>query len=194
MSDVGRKSEQTRERILAAARNAFARKGFSGVTIRDITEPADVTRANFYYYYADKTQLFIELGTATYLEVLAVVESFGDIGTPATRSDVGGWVEKYFEYLDRNGAFVIRSSEDAPTDRRFRSATARSHRRTAEALGDRIAKLAVTTPETDSHALGLVVMSMLERTWLLLQGDVGSKPSSGSAKAALCEVILKLLS
>src|SRR3978361_1391753 len=86
VSDGGRKSEQTRERILAAARNAFARKGFSGVTIKDITEPADVTRANFYYYYADKTQLFIELGTATYLEVLAVVESFGDIATPATRT------------------------------------------------------------------------------------------------------------
>jgi AcrR family transcriptional regulator len=194
VSDVGRKSDLTRERILAAARNAFARKGFSGVTIKDITEPADVTRANFYYYYTDKTQLFIELGTATYLEVLAVVESFGEISSPATRADVEGWVEKYLRYLDRNGAFVIRSSEDAPTDRRFRAATARSHRRTAEALGDRIAKLAVTTPETNSQAMGLVVMSMLERTWLLLQGDVGSKPSQESAKAALCEVILKLLS
>ncbi len=194
MSDVGRKSDLTRERILAAARNAFARKGFSGVTIKDITEPADVTRANFYYYYTDKTQVFIELGTATYLEVLAVVESFGEISSPATRADVEDWVEEYLRYLDRNGAFVIRSSEDAPTDRRFRAATARSHRRTAEALGYRIAKLAVTTPETNSHAMGLVVMSMLERTWLLLQGDVGSKPSQESAKAALCEVILKLLS
>ena len=111
-----------RESILDAARTAFARKGFSGVTIRDITDLAPVTRANFYYYFSDKTELFIELGTDTYREALAVVEGFMEQGSPPNREDIEAWVARYFSYLDRNGAFVIRSAEDMPPDRKFRAA------------------------------------------------------------------------
>jgi AcrR family transcriptional regulator len=184
-----RKSDQTRDRILTAARNAFARKGFSGTTIADITGPANVTRANFYYYFSDKQQLFIELGTATYLEVLGVVESFSDLTSPANRADISAWLDRYFEYLDRNGAFVIRSSEDGPADRRFRATAARSHRRTAQALGERIAKIAADPPDVDPHAMGLAIMTMLEHTWLLTRGSGGLTETA--AKDALCEMIYR---
>ena len=166
---VIRKSDRTRESILDAARTAFARKGFSGVTIRDITELATVTRANFYYYFADKTELFIELGTDTYREAVAVVEGFMEQGSPPDRGNIEAWVAGYFDYLDRNGAFVIRSTADMPPDRKFRAAVTRSHRRTAAALGEGIAKLAPTPPDLDPVATGLVVMGMLERSWLMVQ-------------------------
>jgi AcrR family transcriptional regulator len=164
-----RKSDRTRESILDAARTAFARKGFSGVTIKDITDLAPVARANFYYYFSDKTELFIELGTDTYREALAVVEGFMEQGSPPNRENIEAWVASYFDYLDRNGAFVIRSTEDMPTDRKFRVAVARSHRRTAAALGEGIAKLAPMPPHVDPVAAGLVVMAMLERSWLMVR-------------------------
>jgi len=163
------KSDRTRESILDAARTAFARKGFSGVTIRDITDLAPVTRANFYYYFSDKTELFIELGTDTYRQALAVVEDFMEQGSPPDRADIEAWVARYFRYLDRNGAFVIRSAEDMPPDRKFRAAVTRSHRRTAAALGEGIAKIAPTPPDLDPVATGLVVMAMLERSWLMVR-------------------------
>jgi AcrR family transcriptional regulator len=162
------KSDRTRESILDAARTAFARKGFSGVTIRDITDLAPVTRANFYYYFSDKTELFIELGTDTYRQALAVVEGFLEQGSPPNRADIESWVDSYFSYLDRNGAFVIRSVEDMPPDRKFRAAVSQSHRRTAAALGEGIAKVAPTPPDLDPVAMGLVVMAMLERSWLMV--------------------------
>ncbi|MDX6295908.1 MAG: hypothetical protein QOH50_5131 [Kribbellaceae bacterium] len=162
------KSDRTRESILDAARTAFARKGFSGVTIRDITDLAPVTRANFYYYFSDKTELFIELGTDTYRQALAAVDGFMDLKNPPNREDIEAWVASYFCYLDRNGAFVIRSAEDMPPDRKFRAAVTRSHRRTAAALGEGIAKLAPTPPDLDLVATGLVVMAMLERSWLMV--------------------------
>jgi AcrR family transcriptional regulator len=164
-----RKSDRTRESILDAARIAFARKGFSGVTIKDITDLAPVTRANFYYYFSDKTALFIELGTDTYRQALAVVEDFTEQPSPPRREDIEAWVTGYFSYLDRNGAFVIRSTEDMPLDRKFRAAVTRSHRRTAAALGAGIAKIAPTPPDLDPAATGLVVMAMLERSWLMVQ-------------------------
>jgi AcrR family transcriptional regulator len=163
------KSDRTRELILDAARTAFARKGFSGVTIRDITDLAPITRANFYYYFSDKTELFIELGTDTYREALAVVEGFLEQGSPPDREGIEAWVASYFDYLDRNGAYVIRSTEDMPPDRKFRAAVTRSHRRTATALGEGIAKIAPTPPDLDPVATGLVVMAMLERSWLMVR-------------------------
>jgi AcrR family transcriptional regulator len=188
-----RKSDRTRLGILDAARVAFARKGFSGVTIRDITDLAGVTRANFYYYFSDKTELFVELGTATYREAMQVVETLADLGDPPSRRDVEDWVSRYFVYLDRNGAFVIRSEEDMPRDPAFRSAVARSHRRTAQALGQRIAKIASTPPTADAAAAGLAVMAMLERSWLMVQHNEVSAVTRGDVLAAAAELIWRAL-
>jgi AcrR family transcriptional regulator len=188
-----RKSDRTRESILDAARIAFARKGFSGVTIRDITDLSRINRASFYYYFPDKTELFVELGTATYREAMQVVESFGELGHPPNQSAVQGWVNSYFSYLDRNGAFVIRSADDAPQDPKFRAAATRAHARTAAALGQRIAKLAVRPPEAEAVALGLSVMAMVDRTWLMVQHNEIPSASRDGVVLALSEMIARLL-
>jgi AcrR family transcriptional regulator len=187
------KSDRTRESILDAARTAFARKGFSGVTIKDITDLALVTRANFYYYFTDKTELFIELGTDTYREALAVVEGFVVQGSPPNRSDIEAWVAGYFAYLDRNGAFVIRSTEDMPPDRKFRAAVTRSHRRTAAALGEGIAKLAPTPPDLDPVATGLVVMAMLERSWLMVRHNEIASTTRQAVLMAATEMLWRMV-
>ena len=182
---AARKSDRTRESILDAARIAFARKGFSGVTIRDITDLAAVNRAGFYYYFSDKTELFVELGTETYRQALEVADAFGELGARPSRDELEAWVERYFAYLDRNGAFVIRSADDMPTDRKFRAAVARSHRRTAAALGEGIAKVAAIPPDVDAAASGLVVMAMLERSWLMVShNEIPSIPRAAVLVAA----------
>jgi AcrR family transcriptional regulator len=187
------KSDRTRESILDAARTAFARKGFSGVTIRDITDLAPVTRANFYYYFSDKTELFIELGTDTYRQALAVVEGFMEQGNPPNRADIEAWVASYFSYLDRNGAFVIRSTEDMPPDRKFRAAVTRSHRRTAAALGEGIAKIAPTPPDLDPVATGLVVMAMLERSWLIIRHNEIPSTTRQAVLTAATEMLWRMV-
>ncbi|GAC1398253.1 MAG: hypothetical protein NVS4B6_07250 [Mycobacterium sp.] len=188
-----RKSDRTRLAIIDAARLAFARKGFSGVTIRDITDLAEVTRANFYYYFPDKTQLFVDLGTSTYRDAMQVVETFSELGDPPSRRRIEEWVDRYFAYLDRNGAFVIRSEDDMPPDRRFRASVARSHRRTAAALGERIAKIAATTPAVDPAAMGLAVMAMLERCWVMVRHHEMSTIPRGTVVEAATEMIWRAL-
>jgi AcrR family transcriptional regulator len=188
-----RKSDRTREAILDAARIAFARKGFTGVTTRDITDLAQVTRANFYYYFRDKTELFVELGTATYREALQVVESFSELDVGPSQPAIHDWVVGYFAYLDRNGAFVIRSTEDSPRDPDFRGAVARSYRRTATALGDRIGKIAATPPRVDSFAVGSAVMAMLERSWLMAQHNEIPELPRDAVIEALTELIIRMV-
>lgn len=183
---IPRKSDRSRQSILDAARIAFARRGFSGTTVSDITDLADVNRVGFYYYFTGKTQLFVELGTETYRQVLEVAEAFGEIAIPPSRVELEAWVESYFAYLDRNGAFVNRSTEDMPTDDGFRAAVARSRRRAATVLGERIVKMAPSDVDVDPAATGLVVMAMLDQSWqMAADGDTATISRSAVSAAAM---------
>ena len=80
-----------------------------------------------------------------------------------------------------------------PPDRRFRASVARSHRRTAAALGERIAKIAVTTPAVDPAAMGLAVMAMLERCWSMVRHHEMSSIPRGAVLEAATEMIWRAL-
>ena len=53
--------EKSRERILAAALEVFAEKGFDAASISDVTERAGVSRGLVTYYFANKHRLAEEL-------------------------------------------------------------------------------------------------------------------------------------
>ncbi len=53
--------EQTRERLLSAARTVFARSGFGGASIDVIAERAGYSRGAFYSNFASKEAIFLEL-------------------------------------------------------------------------------------------------------------------------------------
>jgi len=185
------KSAVTRRAILEAARAAFARKGYSGTSVKDIAAGLHVTRANLYYYFRDKQQLFIELGTETYRESLIVIEAFDKLdGSPAI-TDVLQWVRGYFDYLERNGAFVARSIGDLPDDTEFAATVSRLHKRAARTLGEYI--VARSSADLSSPvSLGMTVMAMLERSWLL----VNTADVPISAEAAIrsnAEILTQLM-
>jgi AcrR family transcriptional regulator len=56
-----RRVKATRMKLLNAARDMFAEKGFDSTTIDDITERADVGKGTFYYHFTDKQDLIGEL-------------------------------------------------------------------------------------------------------------------------------------
>src|SRR5205085_319722 len=53
-------SDTTRERILDAAGEIFAERGFDAATIREICKRADANIAAVNYYYRDKECLYLE--------------------------------------------------------------------------------------------------------------------------------------
>lgn len=61
MARTGRRPgrQDTREAILAAARTAFAEKGFDGASIRHIAGEAGVDPALVHHYFGTKDQLFV---------------------------------------------------------------------------------------------------------------------------------------
>ncbi|MHB1424961.1 MAG: CerR family C-terminal domain-containing protein [Gemmataceae bacterium] len=53
-------TDNPRERLLEAAGEIFAEKGFKGATVREISERAGVNLAAVNYYFRDKERLYIE--------------------------------------------------------------------------------------------------------------------------------------
>lgn len=60
MNEISNKSS-TRQRILYAAGELFASKGFTNTTIRDICEKAEANVAAVNYHFGDKENLYLEL-------------------------------------------------------------------------------------------------------------------------------------
>ena len=58
-----RRSEETRARLLAAAREVFAAKGYEGAAVSDIASAAGFTKGAFYSSFPSKEALFLEVVT-----------------------------------------------------------------------------------------------------------------------------------
>ena len=61
-------SQETRERILEAAVNVFASKGYHDTKVDDIVTESNTSKGSFYFYFPSKQDIF-----------LALVDSFADL-------------------------------------------------------------------------------------------------------------------
>jgi len=59
--NLTKEARTTRKRLLEAAEEMFAQKGFDGTTIRDITTKANRGLASINYFFGDKRELYEEL-------------------------------------------------------------------------------------------------------------------------------------
>jgi AcrR family transcriptional regulator len=56
-----RKKEETRQKLLEAARSLFHTKGYNATTVEEITERTDVAKGTFFNYFPSKEALLSEL-------------------------------------------------------------------------------------------------------------------------------------
>lgn len=73
MSSLAAKSERTRRELIAAARSAFAERGYDSVSLRDITESLGLTKGAMYHHFSSKDELFREAVLQAEREVFATV-------------------------------------------------------------------------------------------------------------------------
>jgi len=74
MKRVGKKSEETKRKILNAALELFREKGFEQTTMRDIAEKAGMSLGAAYYYFNSKEKLVL----AYYQSALNEIQDFVD--------------------------------------------------------------------------------------------------------------------
>ena len=70
-----------RGRILAAANELFGGRGYSDVSMRDVSEAAGVTKAALYYHFSDKADLFTTVALHRIDEIREAMESAARSGS-----------------------------------------------------------------------------------------------------------------
>src|SRR5678816_1273281 len=85
MTAVARRADdaETRDRVLRAATELFAERGFHGTKVRDIAARAGANVAAGHYHFGSKRDLYVEVLRACFAEVRATLERGGVQPAPA---------------------------------------------------------------------------------------------------------------
>ena len=93
----------TRQRLLDAAREAFAELGFAPTTVARIVSAANTSRATFYLHFGNKSEALLATWNERELpEVNALFKAFDDqddFSGPASRA----WVESVLKHWEDHG-------------------------------------------------------------------------------------------
>jgi AcrR family transcriptional regulator len=74
----GSTAEDTRSRILDAARTLFADTGYAGTSVRDLAESLGITKAALYYHFPGKADVLLALVEPALEELDAITAGAGD--------------------------------------------------------------------------------------------------------------------
>lgn len=92
---------ERRERILAAAAEAFAVSGYDAASLEEIAASAGITKAVIYDHFASKEELHRSLLELRLGELLAVIaDSIGRATTPEARMRAG--IDALLEFVERD--------------------------------------------------------------------------------------------
>ncbi len=100
-----RDAEATRQRILDAARHAFAQHGLSGARIDQISKASEANVQMIYRYFGGKEELYLAALEDTYARIRAMERQL-DLGTLPPEDGMRRLVEFTFDYLRDNPDFV----------------------------------------------------------------------------------------
>jgi AcrR family transcriptional regulator len=108
-----RSPETRRLEILEAAVTVFRKKGFSGATIADIAEEAEVAKGTFYLYFDSKDHLLGALRERLVDETIARAEAFYErVGKDDWWSLIDTMVESMIDFmLDQRDIMLIFAEE-----------------------------------------------------------------------------------
>ena len=95
---VTRRRAQTRQRLLDAAREVFAREGFGRSTVEQVCEAAGFTRGAFYSNFTSLDELFLEMWAQESASLLARLHDVAAGGAPNVK-DVRAAVERVLDAL-----------------------------------------------------------------------------------------------
>ncbi|HXJ34821.1 MAG TPA: TetR family transcriptional regulator [Candidatus Eisenbacteria bacterium] len=134
---AARGSEGARERILAAALDVFAERGFEGARTREIAERAGANLGLIKYYFDDKERLWKAAVGRAFEELTA---GFADGAGGSGRDEPLAWLERnlrqFVRFVARHPEFMRLMNDEGKRDsRRMRWLADRFVRPMAEAVG-----------------------------------------------------------
>jgi AcrR family transcriptional regulator len=94
-------SEEKREKILTAAKNAFAQKGFAAVGIREIAKAAGLNSATLYHYFKNKDEIYSEILEQTFNKIIDILKEISTLELEEGEL-VKVAVGRYIDFINEN--------------------------------------------------------------------------------------------
>lgn len=114
----GEAPEQTRERIIRAARTLFRTRGYDGTAMSQLAKLAGVTTPALYWHFKSKAELCGEMLVRDYSEFLSELaeRTVGETAEARLRTYIAGFVELQLGYEDANFGYVqlLESAAEEP--------------------------------------------------------------------------------
>ena len=98
-------TEDKREKILNAAKNAFAQKGFTAVGIREIAKDAGLNSATLYHYFKNKEEIYSELLEEIFNKIVEILKEISTLEMEE-RGRVKFAVGRYIDFINENRDFL----------------------------------------------------------------------------------------
>ncbi|MFZ2510019.1 MAG: TetR/AcrR family transcriptional regulator [Gordonia sp. (in: high G+C Gram-positive bacteria)] len=158
----GNKAQQTRSRLLHAAVESFAERGFHGTTTRDLAATAGMSPAAVYVHYPSKEHLLYELSVMGHRKTLAQLDEHDNPGLPpADRLHRLIYAFALHHALDHTSARIVNyelASLSAEHLIEIRELRRQIVARVGTVVADGVASGAFRT--TDPRAVNLAILSM----------------------------------
>jgi AcrR family transcriptional regulator len=107
---LSKRRAKTRERLLNAAREVFAREGFGRSTVEQVCEAAGFTRGAFYSNFNSLDELFLEMWAQESAQMLSRLQEVADDDVSEVR-DVQSGVERVLAVLPVDASWFQITSE-----------------------------------------------------------------------------------
>lgn len=98
-------TKDKREKILNAAKNAFAQKGFTAVGIREIAKEAGLNSATLYHYFKNKEEIYSELLEEIFNKIVEILKEISTLEMEE-RGRVKFAVGRYIDFINENRDFL----------------------------------------------------------------------------------------
>lgn len=167
-ADRGPRATRTVEKILEATKAILLARGYAGTTVDEIARVAGISRASFYTYFPSKRDALLALGAESVHAGATMVDFAAELGHPIDQDQVVDFVRKCFAVLDDEASFAFAWTQAALLDEEIRTAGMKGHLKICARLGRTLSKLR-GLPYSDPAAVGLAVLSQLERAWFYCQ-------------------------
>ena len=86
----------TKEKILKAARELFALKGLKGASVREIASLAEVNIASLNYHFSSKEKLFLQVIEEIYIETASMISAQRVKEPEESAEDFAVWIFSHF--------------------------------------------------------------------------------------------------
>ncbi len=106
MANTAPSDTATYKRLLSAGRKIFARKCYSGTSVREIVAAAGVTKPVLYYYFRNKEELYLELFREPFAKLVALLNEVSNGRRSARITWTRGWLRGAYRLHHISDPFI----------------------------------------------------------------------------------------